>query len=82
MHPVITVAAAGFEQQDPVFRVGGKPVGKDAARGAGADDDEIVTARIGDRLVHIRVHAATPAVMACIAESRRQIGVMASAMSL
>lgn len=40
--PGIVVRAAGFQQQDTVGRVGGKPVGQQAAGRSGANDEVVV----------------------------------------
>ena len=44
MKPDPIVAAAGFEHEHALVRIGGQPVGKEAAGRAGADDDVIVVA--------------------------------------
>ena len=42
MDPMVIVAPARLDQQDPMAGIRGQAVGKDAARAAGADDDEII----------------------------------------
>ncbi|MNE37513.1 hypothetical protein D3C80_1313670 [compost metagenome] len=42
VNPGVVVRATGFQQQDAVGRVGGKPVGQQAAGGTGADDEVVV----------------------------------------
>jgi hypothetical protein len=51
--PVIAIGPARLEEQNGVARIGAQPVCKDAARRAGADDDEVVLAvvRAQDRLI-------------------------------
>ena len=46
LDPEPVVVAAGFDQEHPVIRVGAEPVGQQAARAAGAHDDEV---ELGDR---------------------------------
>jgi len=43
MDPAVGVARPGLEEQDLARRILGEPVGKDATRRAGPDDDVIKT---------------------------------------
>ncbi|MCY1186319.1 hypothetical protein D9M73_271810 [compost metagenome] len=42
MNPGVVVRATGFQQQDAIGRVGGKPVGQQATGRTGADDKVVI----------------------------------------
>ena len=44
LYPVIVVIPPGFEQQNPIGRIGAETVGQDTARGARTDNDIVIAA--------------------------------------